>query len=295
MSKNNFRIESDSMGKMKVPKKSLYAAQTARAIQNFPISDLKFKRPFIEALGVIKFCSAKVNGELNLLPKSISKSIMKASQEVIDGKHDGEFVVDIFQTGSGTSSNMNANEVIASLANKFHNGKEKIHPNDHVNLCQSSNDVIPTAMHISAYKLTKNELIPSLKILKKEFNIKEKKFKNIYKIGRTHLQDATPMTLGQEFGGFSQMIDNSLEYINLSLSSIKFLSQGGTAVGTGINSHPKFAKKISQQISNKVGYKFYEAKNHFESQSSKDAIVNLSGSLKTCSTSLSEPGMGCQL
>ena len=226
MSKNNFRIESDSMGKMKVPKKSLYAAQTARAIQNFPISDLKFKRPFIEALGVIKFCSAKVNGELNLLPKSISKSIMKASQEVIDGKHDNEFVVDIFQTGSGTSSNMNANEVIASLANKFHNGKEKIHPNDHVNLCQSSNDVIPTAMHISTYKLTKNELIPSLKILKKEFDIKEKKFKNIYKIGRTHLQDATPMTLGQEFGGFSQMIDNSLEYINLSLSSIKFLSQG---------------------------------------------------------------------
>ena len=286
MSKNNFRTESDSMGQMKVPKNSLYAAQTARAIQNFPISDLRFKRPFIEALGVIKFCSAKVNGELNLLPQSISKSIMKASQEIIDGKHDNEFVVDIFQTGSGTSSNMNANEVIASLANKFHTGKQKIHPNDHVNLCQSSNDVIPTAMHISTYKLTKNRLIPSLKILKKEFDIKEKKFKNIYKIGRTHLQDATPMTLGQEFGGFSQMIDNSLEYINLSLSSLKFLSQGGTAVGTGINSHPKFAKKISQQISNKVGFKFYETKNHFESQSSKDAIVNLSGTLKTCSTSL---------
>ena len=179
MSKKDYRLESDSMGQMRVPKNALYAAQTARAIKNFPISDLKFKRPFIEALGVIKFCAAKVNGDLKLIPKNISKSIMKASQEVIDGKHDNEFVVDIFQTGSGTSSNMNANEVIASLANKFHNGKEKIHPNDHVNLCQSSNDVIPTAMHISAYKLTKNELIPSLKILKKEFDIKEKKFKYI--------------------------------------------------------------------------------------------------------------------
>lgn len=172
MPKESYRNESDSMGTMKVPKKALYAAQTARAVQNFPISDLRFKRPFIKALGIIKYSAAKVNGDLKLIPKNISKSIMKASQEVIDGKHDDEFIVDIFQTGSGTSSNMNANEVISTLANKFLKGKVKIHPNDHVNLCQSSNDVIPTAMHISAHSLVANELIPSLKILKENYQKK---------------------------------------------------------------------------------------------------------------------------
>ena len=178
MSKESYRIESDSMGTMKVPKNALYAAQTARAVENFPISDLKFKRPFIEALGIIKYSAAKVNGDLKLIPKNISKSIMKASQEVIDGKHDDEFIVDIFQTGSGTSSNMNANEVISTLASKFIKGKVKIHPNDHVNLCQSSNDVIPTAMHISAHSLVIKELIPSLKILKKNY---QRKLKHLIK------------------------------------------------------------------------------------------------------------------
>tara|TARA_B100000003_G_C10924484_1_gene368637 strand:- start:652 stop:2040 length:1389 start_codon:yes stop_codon:yes gene_type:complete len=286
MSKKDYRLESDSMGQMRVPKNALYAAQTARAIKNFPISDLKFKRPFIEALGVIKFCAAKVNGDLKLIPKNISKSIMKGAQEVIDSKHDNEFVVDIFQTGSGTSTNMNANEVISSLANRYSKSKSKIHPNDHVNLCQSSNDVIPTAMHISALKLVNRDLIPSLKLLKKELDKKSKSFSKIYKIGRTHLQDATPMTLGQEFGGFSQMVQNSIDFISSSSSALKFLAQGGTAVGTGINSHPKFAANISREISKKIGIKFYEAKDHFEAQSSKDSIVNLSGSLKTCATSL---------
>ena len=196
MPKKVFRIESDSMGKMKVPKKSLYAAQTARAVENFPISDLKFKRPFIEALGVIKFSAAKTNKDLKLLSPSIASAIMKAANEVIKGDHDSEFVVDIFQTGSGTSTNMNANEVIATLANRYYKGKAKIHPNDHVNLCQSSNDVIPTAMHISSLKLIITHLIPNLKILEKELNKKSNKFKNIFKIGRTHLQDATPITLG---------------------------------------------------------------------------------------------------
>ena len=285
-----FRIESDSMGQMKVPKDALYAAQTARAIDNFPISNLRFKRPFISALGIIKFASAKVNAQLGLISKSISKSIMKAADEVIEGKHDDQFVVDIFQTGSGTSSNMNANEVISTLANKYYKGKYLIHPNDHVNLGQSSNDVIPTAMHISCNLLVTNLLIPKMLILYKELNKKERKFKNIYKIGRTHLQDATPITLGQEFGGFSQMVQNSIQFIKESNKALTFLAQGGTAVGTGINSHPKFAKKFANEVSKITKVKFTEAENHFDSQSSKDGIVNLSGSLKTYATSLMKIG-----
>ena len=285
-----FRIESDSMGQMKVPKDALYAAQTARAIDNFPISNLRFKRPFISALGIIKFASAKVNAQLGLISKSVSKSIMKAADEVIEGKHDDQFVVDIFQTGSGTSSNMNANEVISTLANKYHKGKYLIHPNDHVNLGQSSNDVIPTAMHISCNLLVTNLLIPKMLILCKELNKKERKFKNIYKIGRTHLQDATPITLGQEFGGFSQMVQNSIQFIKESNKALTFLAQGGTAVGTGINSHPKFAKKFANEVSKITKVKFTEAENHFDSQSSKDGIVNLSGSLKTYATSLMKIG-----
>ena len=285
-----FRIESDSMGQMKVPKDALYAAQTARAIDNFPISNLRFKRPFISALGIIKFASAKVNAQLGLIPKSVSKSIMKAADEVIEGKHDDQFVVDIFQTGSGTSSNMNANEVISTLANKYYKGKYLIHPNDHVNLGQSSNDVIPTAMHISCNLLVTNLLIPKMLILCKELNKKERKFKNIYKIGRTHLQDATPITLGQEFGGFSQMVQNSIQFIKESNRALTFLAQGGTAVGTGINSHPKFAKKFANEVSKITKVKFTEAENHFDSQSSKDGIVNLSGSLKTYATSLMKIG-----
>tara|TARA_B100001121_G_scaffold309056_1_gene334722 strand:+ start:241 stop:1626 length:1386 start_codon:yes stop_codon:yes gene_type:complete len=285
-----FRIESDSMGQMKVPKDALYAAQTARAIDNFPISNLRFKRPFISALGIIKFASAKVNAQLGLISKSVSKSIMKAADEVIEGKHDDQFVVDIFQTGSGTSSNMNANEVISTLANKYHKGKYLIHPNDHVNLGQSSNDVIPTAMHISCNLLVTNLLIPKMLILYKELNKKERKFKNIYKIGRTHLQDATPITLGQEFGGFSQMVQNSIQFIKESNKALTFLAQGGTAVGTGINSHPKFAKKFANEVSKITKVKFTEAENHFDSQSSKDGIVNLSGSLKTYATSLMKIG-----
>ena len=290
MSKSQFRIESDSMGEMKVPKKALYAAQTARAINNFPISGLIFKRPFIEALGVIKFSAAKVNKQLKLLSPNIAKAIMRASDEVIDGVHDSEFVVDIFQTGSGTSTNMNANEVIATLANRFTKGKEKIHPNDHVNLCQSSNDVIPTAMHISTYKLILDSLIPNLKILEKQLMIKSKKFDSIFKIGRTHLQDATPITLGQEFNGYASMITKSINFIKESSMNLREVAQGGTAVGTGINSHPKFASQIVKEISKKVDIRFIEAKNHFESQASKDALVLTSASLKTLATSLMKIG-----
>ena len=290
MAKKNFRIESDSMGRMKVPKDALYGAQTARAVENFPISNLKFKRSFIEALGVIKFSAAKVNLDLKLISPQVAKSIMNSAEEVIQGKHDLEFVVDIFQTGSGTSTNMNANEVIATLANKKNKSMIKVHPNDHVNLCQSSNDVIPSAMHISIYKLILNSLIPSLRILEKALGAKSKEFNRIIKIGRTHLQDATPITLGQEFSGYSSMIKKSISFIQESSKNLKELAQGGTAVGTGINSHPKFAKKIALEISKKIGIKFVEAENHFEAQASKDALVLTSGSLKTLATSLMKIG-----
>ncbi|MFL2630266.1 MAG: class II fumarate hydratase [Thermodesulfobacteriota bacterium] len=290
MAKKNFRIESDSMGRMKVPKDALYGAQTARAVENFPISNLKFKRSFIEALGVIKFSAAKVNLDLKLISPQVARSIMNSAEEVIQGKHDLEFVVDIFQTGSGTSTNMNANEVIATLANKKNKSKIKVHPNDHVNLCQSSNDVIPSAMHISIYKLILNSLIPSLRILEKALGAKSKEFNRIIKIGRTHLQDATPITLGQEFSGYSSMIKKSISFIQESSKNLKELAQGGTAVGTGINSHPKFAKKVALEISKKIGIKFVEAENHFEAQASKDALVLTSGSLKTLATSLMKIG-----
>ena len=290
MAKKNFRIESDSMGRMKVPKDALYGAQTARAVENFPISNLKFKRSFIEALGVIKFSAAKVNLDLKLISPQVAKSIMNSAEEVIQGKHDLEFVVDIFQTGSGTSTNMNANEVIATLANKKNKSMIKVHPNDHVNLCQSSNDVIPSAMHISIYKLILNSLIPSLRILEKALGAKSKEFNRIIEIGRTHLQDATPITLGQEFGGYSSMIKKSISFIQESSKNLKELAQGGTAVGTGINSHPKFAKKVALEISKKIGIKFVEAENHFEAQASKDALVLTSGSLKTLATSLMKIG-----
>ena len=290
MIKKQFRNESDSMGQMSVPKHALYGSQTARAVENFPISKLRFNRSFIEALGVIKFSAAKANLSLKLISGDVGNSIMKAANEVISGKHDSEFVVDIFQTGSGTSSNMNANEVISTLANKFIKGKTKVHPNDHVNLCQSSNDVIPTAMYISVYSLILNSLVPNLKILEKELSLKARKFDKIFKIGRTHLQDATPITLGQEFGGYASMVSKSIEFIKQASGNLSELAQGGTAVGTGINSHPKFGKKVAIEISKKVGIKFKEANNHFEAQASKDALVLTSGALKTLATSLMKIG-----
>ena len=290
MIKKQFRKESDSMGQMSVPKHALYGSQTARAVENFPISKLRFNRSFIEALGVIKFSAAKANLSLKLISGDVGNSIMKAANEVISGKHDSEFVVDIFQTGSGTSSNMNANEVISTLANKFIKGKTKVHPNDHVNLSQSSNDVIPTAMHISVYSLILNSLVPNLKILEKELSLKARKFDKIFKIGRTHLQDATPITLGQEFGGYASMVSKSIEFIKQASGNLSELAQGGTAVGTGINSHPKFGKKVAIEISKKVGIKFKEANNHFEAQASKDALVLTSGALKTLATSLMKIG-----
>ncbi len=284
------RIESDSMGKMKVPTSAYYGAQTARAVENFPISGRTLPREFTSAVGIIKLAAAETNMELGLLGVRRARAIIKAAREVAEGKLDNHFVVDVFQTGSGTSTNMNANEVIANRANEILGGKtgdkSAIHPNDHVNMGQSSNDVIPSATHISALIEIRGKLLPALAKLQKSLSRKSRKFGGIVKIGRTHLQDATPVTLGQEFGGYSAMVSHRIADIKSSCEMLGEIALGGTAVGTGINTHRKFGAKAAARISRLTGVKFVEAENHFESQGAKDAAVQMSGSLKTLSVSL---------
>ncbi len=286
------RVEKDSMGEMRVPADAYYGAQTGRAVENFPISDLRFGRRFIAAMGLIKWCCAQVNLELGLLDEKKAKLIQQAAQEVIDGKLDSQFVVDIFQTGSGTSTNMNANEVIAGRANEMatgqRGGKEPIHPNDHVNMEQSSNDVIPTAMHISAAMAIKESLCPSLDHLAAILSQKADKFDSVVKIGRTHLQDATPIRLGQELSGYAHQAKLGTVRCLKAIHALRELPLGGTAVGTGINSHPLFAAKAAALIAQKSGIEFVEATNHFESQAAKDAIVEASGLMKTIAISLTK-------
>lgn len=288
--RKGFRIEKDSMGFVGVPKEAYYGAQTQRAIENFPISGWRFHRNLIRALGLIKFASARVNGELGLLKKRMAKAIERASQEVADGKWDHQFLVDIFQTGSGTSTNMNTNEIIANRANEILGGKkgiyQPIHPNDHVNLGQSTNDVFPSAIHIATITLLQEELLPSLKTLYQLLKKKEKEFYPILKIGRTHLQDATPIRLGHEFGGYARQVELGIERIKKAMQSLFELPLGGTAVGTGINTHPLFAKKVISLLNQKMGYHFFEAFNHFEAQSARDALVEMSATLKTVAVSL---------
>jgi fumarate hydratase class II len=288
--KGRYRIEKDSMGPVKVPEKAYYGAQTQRAIENFPVSGWKFGREFLYALGLIKFASAKVNSELGLLDKKIAKSIAGASQEVMEGRWDSQFLVDIFQTGSGTSTNMNANEVIANRANELLGGKRgvyhPVHPNDHVNLGQSSNDVFPTAIHIGSMSLLKHNLLPALEELHKTFKTKSKEFHSILKIGRTHLQDATPVRLGQEFGGYARQVELGMRRIQNGMESLSELPLGGTAVGTGINTHPLFARKVIALINKETGIRFHEAADHFEAQGSRDASVEMSGILKTLAVGL---------
>jgi fumarate hydratase class II len=289
-SKNLYRIERDSMGPVKVPKKAYYGAQTQRAVENFPISGWHFGRELLYALGLLKHASAKTNFELGLLRKKIAKAIEQASQEVMEGRWDEQFVVDIFQTGSGTSTNMNANEVIANRANEIL-GSERgsyrpVHPNDHVNLGQSSNDVFPSAIHIASVFLLQQKLLPALRDLHEVLKDKERQFHSILKIGRTHLQDATPIRLGQEFGGYARQVELGIHRIENAMESLSELPLGGTAVGTGINTHPLFAKKAIAIINKKTGYRFYEAVDHFEAQSGKDALVEMSGALKTVAVSL---------
>ncbi|MCH7494894.1 MAG: class II fumarate hydratase, partial [Candidatus Marinimicrobia bacterium] len=286
------RIEKDSMGEMKVPADSYYGAQTQRAVENFPISGIRFSRRFIQALGMIKRAAAKVNAELKLLDPERKRAIVKAASEVVEGKLDDQFVLDIFQTGSGTSTNMNANEVIANRAIEIMGGvigsRDPVHPNDHVNLCQSSNDVIPAAIHLSAYLSIEEDLLPSLKILEDSFAKKAKKFDRIVKIGRTHLQDATPVRLGQEFGGYASQVNHGIKRIKDASNDLLELAIGGTAVGTGINAHPEFGRRMARKISLETGAKFIEAKNHFEAQGSKDAVVAVSGAIKSAAVGISK-------
>jgi fumarate hydratase class II len=280
------------MGELKVPADAYYGAQTGRAVENFPISDLRFSRAFIRAMGIIKWSCAEINGDLGLLDEKKRDLLQQAAQEVIDGKLDDQFIVDIFQTGSGTSTNMNTNEVIASRANEIatgkRGGKAPIHPNDHVNMEQSSNDAIPTAIHVSAAVELKEQLIPALNHLADALSRKATEFDGIVKIGRTHLQDATPIRLGQEFSGYAQQAHLGAMRAEKALRALRELPLGGTAVGTGINSHPDFASHAIKAIAQKTGIDFVEAKNHFEAQAAKDGVVEASGQLRTIAISLTK-------
>jgi fumarate hydratase class II len=286
------RAERDSMGEMLVPADAYYAAQTARAVENFPISDLRFGRRFIAALGQIKWAAAEVNFDLQFITAEQHKLTQQAATEVIDGKLDSQFVVDIFQTGSGTSTNMNCNEVIAGRANEIatgtRGGKSPVHPNDHVNMQQSSNDVIPTAIHLAASLAIKETLAPALMHLSRELNKQAVRFDEVVKIGRTHLQDATPIRLGQELSGYARQAELGVGRTKRAVDALQELPLGGTAVGTGINSHPEFARRAIATIVRRMGIRFVEASNHFEAQAAKDGIVEASGLLKTIAISLTK-------
>ncbi len=287
----DFRIEKDSMGEVRVPNGAYYSAQTQRAFENFPISGIRFNSAFISALGFVKFVAAKVNEELGLLEKPVSEAIQLASKEIIENKFDSDFVLDIFQTGSGTSSNMNANEIIAKRANELKSGTDiVIHPNDHVNFGQSSNDVIPTAIRIAAVISVEKNLIPALKHLRKTMTEKGSEYKEVVKTGRTHLMDAMPITIEQEFSGYARQIELGIDRIESALTRMLELPQGGTAVGTGINTHSEFGKRFASTMSKETGYPFIEAENHFEAQANVDAPVELSGQLKTVAVSLMKIG-----
>jgi fumarate hydratase class II len=278
-----FRIEHDSMGELQVPTDALYGAQTQRAIDNFPISGLHLPRPFIRALGLIKAAAAEVNLSMGHLKKNQAAAIRKAALAVANGQHDTQFPIDIFQTGSGTSTNMNANEVIAHLAVQ---GGVKVHPNDHVNYGQSSNDVIPTAIHVSATLTASERLLPALKHLRKTIDKRARELKSTPKTGRTHLMDAMPITFGQELSGWSAQVGSAIERIEDALRRMRCLPLGGTAVGTGINADPKFGPAVAAQLKKLTGAKFESAENYFEGMASQDAAVELSGQLKTLAVAL---------
>ncbi|HEV2623075.1 MAG TPA: class II fumarate hydratase [Frateuria sp.] len=279
----DFRIEHDSMGELKVPADALYGAQTQRAIDNFPISGLALPRDFIRALGLIKAAAASANLGLGHLRKGQATAIRQAALAVAEGRYDAQFPIDVFQTGSGTSTNMNANEVIAHLAAQ---GGAKVHPNDHVNYGQSSNDVIPTAIHVSATLAASERLLPALRHLKKAIDKRARELRNVPKTGRTHLMDAMPVTFGQELSGWSAQIISSIERIEDALKRMRRLPQGGTAVGTGINADPKFGPAVAKELKTLTGVRFESAENFFEGMASQDAAVELSGALKTLAVAL---------
>ncbi|ADQ67005.1 fumarate hydratase [Halogeometricum borinquense DSM 11551] len=287
----DFRTERDSLGEMQVPADAYWGAQTQRAVENFPISGITFSRRFIRALGVVKKGAAQANRDLGLVEENIADAIVEAADEVIAGEHDDQFPVDVFQTGSGTSSNMNANEVIANRAAELMGeeiGDRVVHPNDHVNYGQSSNDVIPTAMHVSALEAVEKDLLPALDTLREALEAKEEEFAGVVKTGRTHLQDATPVTLGQEFGGYRTQVEKGLGRLDGVREHLSELALGGTAVGTGLNTHPDFPKKAAEYITAETGVEFREADNHFEAQAAHDAMSEAHGALRTVAGSLNK-------
>ena len=279
-----YRIEQDSMGEMKVPAAALYGPQTQRAVENFPVSGEPMPAEFIRALGLLKQICARVNAGLGLLDPAIAGAIEHAAGEVAAGKWDAEFPVDVFQTGSGTSTNMNANEVIANRAGGILGSR--VHPNDHVNLGQSSNDVIPAVLHVSAVLEVERQLIPALEHLRAALAQKARDWDHIIKTGRTHLMDATPIRLGQEFGGYASQVDHGIARVKAILPDLRELALGGTAVGTGLNTHPEFAARVAAELSRVAGTEFREAANHFEAQASQDAATWASGALNTVAASL---------
>jgi fumarate hydratase class II len=284
MNAQDYRIEQDSMGEVRVPLAALYGAQTQRAVENFPISDLRLPRGVIRALGLIKGAAAKANHELGLMEGRMAEAIQAAASEVAQGKHDAHFPVDIFQTGSGTSSNMNANEVIAWLASQRLGSK--VHPNDHVNMGQSSNDVIPTAIHVSGVLQASEDLLPALGHLAETIAERAEELKGVVKTGRTHLMDAMPLTLGQELSGWEAQVRHGQERIESALERLRKLPLGGSAVGTGINAHPEFGPKVAANLTAATGIRFQRVENYFAGLSSQDAAVEMSGQLKTVAVSL---------
>jgi len=286
----DYRIETDSLGEVKVPASAYYGAQTQRAVENFPISGRRMPREFVRAMGIIKCAAAEANMSLGLLDQKIGKTIVRAAKEVVDGKFDHEFVVDVYQTGSGTSTNMNSNEIISNRAIELLAGtigsKTPVHPNDHVNKCQSSNDVIPSAIHISALESIEKNLIPALNDLHKALTAKVKQFHRVLKIGRTHLQDAVPVRLGQEFSGYASQIEHDISRVKGLRRHFRELALGGTAVGTGLNAPKAFAPLAIRKISELTGIQFVRANNPFEAIAARDAVVEASGQLKTIAVSL---------
>ncbi len=289
-STQKYRIEKDSMGPVRVPREAYYGANTQRAVENFPISGYLFGSELIHALGLIKYASVRTNSDLGLLNKKLARAIERASYEVMQGRWDEQFVIDVFQTGSGTSTHMNANEVIANRANEILGGTKgvykPVHPNDHVNLCQSSNDIFPSAIHIAAVTLLLERLLPALRDLHQSLNLKAKEFHPVLKIGRTHLQDALPIRLGYEFEGYAQQVRFGIFRILVAMGSLYELPLGGTAVGTGANTHPQFARKAISIINKTIGGRFRKATCPFEAQGARDGSVEISGALKTVAVSL---------
>ena len=285
-----FRREQDSMGKFDVPIDAYYGANTMRAVLNFPISELRFPRSFIRAIASTKLAAAQVNVELGELDSKLADAIVSAAKEVADGKFDDQFVVDVFQTGSGTSTNMNANEVISNRAIEILGGEKgsrtPVHPNDHVNMGQSSNDVIPTCIHVAALGAIRTDLIPALRQLQGDLEKKADEFMSVIKTGRTHLQDATPIRLGQEFLGYVGQIERGIQRTETAASELSEVALGGTAVGTGVNAHPEFATRVCAKLSEILGVDVHETSNHFQAQSTLDNIVAASGGLKTIAVSL---------